>query len=67
VPTPDEYLERACAAEINAAHAADQKLRAEFLSLAMAWRGLAAYSERSKARLGSLAEETRQRRRRRPG
>jgi hypothetical protein len=52
VPKPDEYLERASAAEINAAHAADQTLRAEFLSLAIAWRRLAAYSQRSTARLG---------------
>ncbi|HXV00930.1 MAG TPA: hypothetical protein VG166_10570, partial [Caulobacteraceae bacterium] len=54
--------ERASAAEHDAAHAADRGLRAEFLHLAAAWRGLANYSERSQARLASPVREIRQRR-----
>jgi hypothetical protein len=53
----DEYLERASAAEINAAHAHSAKARRELLSLAAAWRDLAEVRRRSRARVGKLASD----------
>jgi hypothetical protein len=57
MPKPDEYLERASVAEINAAHAHSVKARRELLSLAAAWRDLSEVRRRNRARLGRLGPD----------